>query len=197
MQTLKTARINTAGAYVSVGGLFPFHLGWKLSQGRLPVVRLGGHVEGNETGWECARREAAEEAGIQIHPIPHSTTYLAYGDSTSCEVKEIQWEHECRDAYDPLLVVAYQVERQASLSLMYLAQTDEMPIPAGEVRGLLLLDPGSIRRICAGPVTLEQYLSEGGKAILNHDYDRSRVLEPFKQLRIFNRLLQNQSIPIQ
>lgn len=53
---LQLARINTAGAYVCIDGLYPFAIGIRPHNGQIPIVRLGGHREEHETGWQCAVR---------------------------------------------------------------------------------------------------------------------------------------------
>lgn len=72
---------------------------------------------------------------------------------------------------------------------MYLAHVDEIPTPSGEVKGLLLLNTENVHRLCRESLTLGQYLSSGGKAILNYEFDLGLVLEPFIQLRLLSRLL--------
>ncbi len=185
---LKDAYIKTAGAYVYINGLYPFAIGWKLHNGNIPVVRLGGHVEENETGWECAVREVTEEANVQIRPVISAKTYLVSAEDITLDIQEIPWEQETDGNIKPILVVAYHLECETALSLMYLAQSDEKPTPSAEVKGILLLDPESIDQICRESITLGQYLQRGGKAIFNELFDRERTLEPFIQLRILSRL---------
>jgi hypothetical protein len=183
------ARINTAGAYVRAQGLYPFALGLQLNQGRIPVIRLGGHREEHETGWQCAVREVYEEASIRIQPLSPPTTYLADGDYIEADLKEIKWNHETDRENIPFLVVFYSREGRNSLSLMFLAQADELPTPSSEIKGLLLLEKENIHWLCKESRTLEQYLNRGGQAILNADFDRSLILQPFTQLRLLSRIL--------
>jgi hypothetical protein len=91
------------------------------------------------------------------------------------------------------LVVAYRSAGQALLSLMYLAEADELPNPSAEVQGLLLLNANQIQRLCHAPVTLAQYLNEGGQARLRAEFNTSLVLEPFIQLRLLAQILAAQS----
>ena len=72
---------------------------------------------------------------------------------------------------------------------MYLAHAEDMPTPSSEVKGLLFLTSEEIHRLCLEPQTLEQYLSSGGMAIMNAEFDKSLVLEPFLQLRLLSRML--------
>jgi ADP-ribose pyrophosphatase YjhB (NUDIX family) len=190
MACFKKARIRTAGAYVTVGGQYPFAIGRQPHQGHYPVFRLGGHVIDGESGWECAVREVAEEANIRIKPVLTDQTYLVSAADPDMALQEIEWEAEVPRDPKPLLVVAYDdIEKGPVLSLMYLAQSDEVPAPSGEVKGILMLDPESIELICRAPLILGQYLLGGGKAIFREAFDRNRTLEPFIQLRIFAQLL--------
>jgi hypothetical protein len=191
---IQKARINTAGAYVCIHGLYPFAIGTKLHNGHIPVFRLGGHREEHENGWQCAVREVNEETHLHINPLTPSTTYLLPdGDCTDAELEKIQWQYETELEPIPMLVVAYQREGETLLSLMYLAQTDGVPTLSSEIRGLLLLERGDIHRLCQGPITLEQYLRGGGKALMNHKFDQSLFLEPFTQLRLLSRILLEES----
>jgi len=189
---IQHARVNTAGAYVCLNGLYPFAIGIRPHNGHIPVVRLGGHREEHETGWQCAAREVYEETHLQIRPLTPLTTYLSDWDHIETELEEIRWQHETEGEPIPILVVTYRREDQISLSLMYLAHAEGLPRPSSEVKGLLLLEKEEIHHLCQEPLTLEQYLSRGGKAILNGEFDPGLVLEPFAQLRLLSRIL---SIP--
>ncbi len=186
---IQSARINTAGAYVWFDGLFLFAIGIQPHNGNIPVVRLGGHREDHETGWQCAVREVNEESGLKIAPIVHHRTYLSDWEHPGSEPQEIKWEQKNKKEPDPLLVVSHRLQDQIHLSLMYLAHAEGIPVPSSEVKGLLLLEREAIHRLCREQITLEQYLCEGGKAILNAEFDTQLVLEPFAQLRLLSRIL--------
>lgn len=193
MIDIQNARINTAGAYVCVNGLYPFVIGIRPYNGHIPVVRLGGHREEHETGWQCAAREVYEETNLQIKPIFPQTTYLSDWDHIETEPQEIQWGEKIDQEPAPILVVSHRREDEVSLSLMYLADTEGLPTPSSEVKGLLLLEEEEVHSLCQEPLTLEQYLSQGGKAILNDGFDTRLVLEPFIQLRLLSRILRIKS----
>lgn len=193
MIDIQNAGINTAGAYVCINGLYPFAIGSLPYNGRIPVIRLGGHREEHETGWQCAVREVYEEANLQIKPLTPPMTFLSDGDHIETELEEIRWQHETDQEYIPLLVVAYRREGRILLSLMYLAQAEGLPAPSSEIKGLLLLERKDIHRLCQEPLTLEQYLSSGGKAILNDEFDMGLILEPFAQLRLLSKIMSVQS----
>ena len=186
---IQNAKVNTAGAYVCINGLYPFAIGTQLHNGCIPIVRLGGHREEHETGWQCAVREVYEEANLEIKPLSIQTTFLADWDHLDTDLREIQWQPQMEEEPAPILVVTYRREDRIHLSLMYMAQADGIPIPSSEVKGLLLLDQENIVSLCQGSLTLGQYLHRGGQAILNYPFDTTVLLAPFAQLRLLARIL--------
>ncbi|HEX5807022.1 MAG TPA: NUDIX domain-containing protein, partial [Anaerolineales bacterium] len=102
-------------------GLYIFAIGIRPYKGRIPIVRLGGHREGNETGWQCAVREVYEEANLQILPVSPRAMYLSVWDQKQSEVQEVDWHCKTDDEPAPVLVVCYRSESDTHLSLMYLA----------------------------------------------------------------------------
>lgn len=183
-------RVVTAGAYVVLDGRFPFMVGPTPRGDRLAVVRLGGHREGRETPWECAAREAREEAGLAIRPLAPPRTYWfrdgrdpaarAPGDRRSAGL----------GAVAPLLVIQGSGARAGRLMPMYLASAAGVAAPLAETRGLLLLSPTEVSRLARAPLTLDGYLRAGGRALLREDLPAHLPLEPFLQLRLLATLLE-------
>ena len=182
------ATINTAGAYICINGLYLFALGSILHKGRIPVYRIGGHRQAGESSWECAAREALEEASLHIQPVDPETTYLVIENMAGVELQPIEWPYRAPGEPDPILIRAVEQQGQTLLSLMYLAQAGELPRPSSEVKGLLLLDKENIYALCQQSLTLGQYIANGGQAILNAAFDQSLILEPFLQLRALSKL---------
>jgi 8-oxo-dGTP pyrophosphatase MutT (NUDIX family) len=189
----QNTRINTAGAYVCIDDYYLFAIGIQLHNGHIPIFRLGGHREEHETGWQCAVREVYEETHLKIEPLRPPTTYISDCDHIDKDLQEIKWQHKLEPEPIPFLVVAYKREDSGHLSLMYLAEADGHPRPSSEVKGLLLLTSKEIYGLCEESLTLEQYLDRGGRAIFNHKFDTSLVLEPFAQLRLLSKILSIQS----
>jgi 8-oxo-dGTP pyrophosphatase MutT (NUDIX family) len=194
MIDIQNARVNTAGAYICIDGYYVFAIGIRPYNGHIPIVRLGGHREEQETGWQCAVREVYEESNLHITPLLPPTTYLCNWDQIDTELQEIQWQPKVKGEPIPKLVVTYRREDKMHLSLMYLAHAEGVPKPSSEVKGLLFLREEEVHRLCQGPLTLEQYLNTGGKAILNAEFDTSLILEPFAQLRLLSRILSTLSL---
>lgn len=183
----------TAGAYVQVGQRYPFVIGINAADpSTLALVRLGGHCEADETGWQCAAREVREEAALTIHPCEPPVTFWLNGDQDSLILHPIHWPHISSQPPAPLLVVSYPTTRPGRLAVMYLARAFEQPVPSAEVHGLLLLTPHDVHALVQQRVTLGQYLAQGGQAILRSPLPITQVLVPFLQLRAFAAILQAQ-----
>ncbi|EFH81562.1 hypothetical protein [Ktedonobacter racemifer] len=181
-----TTQIITAGVYVNVAGYFPFLVGPTKSGQALAVFRLGGHREGQETGWECAAREAYEEASLRIIPREAPATYWV--DSTDPEIAHPgTWPMQATDGVAPILVTSRD---NGTITPMYLAHAYDEPQPQNEAKALLLLSPTDIAYITTSSVTLEQYLARGGKAIFRADLPQHLPLKPFLQLHWLHKLLQ-------
>jgi hypothetical protein len=190
---IASTQINTAGAYICIHGLYVFAMGIRPHNGRIPVVRLGGHREVNETGWQCAVREVYEEANLKIEPLVPQTTYLCNWDTLESELQKTQWRPATEQNPVPLLVIQYCHDNNLHVSVMYLAHADGFPTPSSEVKGLVLLEEEEVHALCCESITLEQFIHRGGKAILNATFDTKLVLEPFAQLRLLSRILSAQS----
>ena len=193
MIDIRHARINTAGAYVCIHGYYLFAIGIQRPNGHIPIIRLGGHRERYETGWQCAAREVFEEANLQIAPLLPRTSYVSDWDHTDEDLQEIQWQNKIEPEPVPLLVVTYSRDADTHFSLMYLAHADGLPEASSEVKGLLLVTKEEVHLLCQESLTLHQYLSRGDKAIMDGEFDPKLVLEPFAQLRLLSRLLSIQS----
>lgn len=178
--------IFTAGVYAQCSGFFPFQVGPTKTDETLGVVRLGGHREAYETGWECAAREALEEASIRVTPLSPSATYWVEVTDEETFHKE-RWDLSLWNEVAPIVVSTYKEEYMTPI---YLGYSHDAPQPTGETKALLLLHPRDIAQIVQEPMTLEQYLQRGGKAVFKERLPQHLLLQPFPHLRFLYALLQ-------
>jgi hypothetical protein len=130
------SRMITAGVYVNVAGFFPFQVGPTQRGDTLGVVRLGGHREAEETGWECAAREAFEEASLRVTPRHPPATYWVEVTETPVLQAGI-WSAGSPDEIAPILV---STRKEESMTPIYLGYTHDIPQPSGEAKALLLFE---------------------------------------------------------
>lgn len=172
--------VRTSGAYVMYKNLFVFQVGPTSKGDTLGVVRLGGHKEADETAIETAKREVKEEASINITILNSPTTY--YKENWSAQSKKIKVENEV----NPILIIDSPDE---TLSTMYMAHAENEPTPSSETNGLLLLSVNDIRLICSKEIRLNDYIKQGGIAILKEKIDKDLILQPFPQLMFLAELV--------
>lgn len=181
MHNTSLHRIITAGVYVFAGGRFPFQVGLTKARTSLGVVRLGGHRENDETGWDCAVREAREEASITIHPLKPPATYW-YESAT---FRTAPWPYS-QDTNIPVVVTT---RSQGRITPIYLAYTHDQPVPSSETSAILLLRMSDIAQIVSGAWTLGQYIAAGGIARVRRPLPSGLMLEPYPHLRLLHQLL--------
>lgn len=180
--------VRTSGAYVIYKNLFVFQVGPTSKGDTLGVVRLGGHKESDETAVETAKREVKEEASIDTTILNLLTTY--YKENWNAQSKEIKVENEV----NPILIIDSPDE---SLSIMYVAYSKMLPKPSSETNGLLLLSLNDIELVCTGKITLNDYINQGGVAILKEKMDKELILQPFPQLMFLAELLKEDPVLLQ
>lgn len=180
--------VRTSGAYVMYKDLFVFQVGPTSKGDTLGVVRLGGHKEADETAVETAKREVEEEASIDITILNSPTTY--YKEYWNAQSKKLKVENEV----NPILIIDSLDE---SLSIMYIAYSKMLPKPSSETNGLLLLSLNDIELICTGKITLNDYINQGGVAILKEKMDKELILPPFPQLMFLAELLKEDLVLLQ
>ncbi|HFU7086034.1 TPA: NUDIX domain-containing protein [Bacillus cereus] len=177
--------VRTSGAYVMYKNSFVFQVGPTSKGDTLGVVRLGGHKEADEIAVETAKREVEEEASIDITILNSPTTY--YKEYWNAQSKKLKVENEV----NPILIIDSPDE---SLSIMYVAYSKMQPKPSSETNGLLLLSLNDIELICTKKITLNDYINQGGNAILKGKMNKNLVLQPFPQLLFLAELLKEDPI---
>jgi hypothetical protein len=180
---MNTKHVRTSGAYVLYDGLFPFQVGPTRKGDKLGVVRLGGHREEDETAVQTAVREVLEESSMKIKIISSPITY--YKRDWNHLASKIQTEDEVA----PILIKGSD---PASSTAMYLAHSESEPRPSSETSGLLLLTSKDVDLICKQKITLNDFLTQHGRALFKRELNKNLLLEPFPQLQFLAELLENE-----
>lgn len=174
-------QVNTAGAFLLVDGLFAFMVGPN-KQGELCVVRFGGHRENSETALECLRREMKEEVSITVKPVSSPITY--YAGSWEEEPKLIEQTFEAG-----IYPINIKGEEHGPLSILYLAYSEEEPIPDSETNGILFLNLADIELICRELITIDDFINNGGRALFHKELRRDIILKPGVHLKFLSMLI--------
>lgn len=66
--------LQTAGTFVLVDGRIALQAGPDQTGERIGIVRIGGHLEPGYSPWDCARREALEEASLVVEGVDAPAT---------------------------------------------------------------------------------------------------------------------------
>jgi hypothetical protein len=178
--------IITAGVYVNVAGYFPFQVGPDETGNVLGVVRLGGHREAHETAWQCAAREAMEEASLHVAPVHPPATYWVEVEG-DLALHPGEWSADTSDEVAPIVVSRRDGQ---AMTPIFLGISDDKPMPGMEVKGLLLLTPATIRLIATQTLTFGDYLNAGGKAIFRETLPLHLPLYPRLHLHLLHKLLE-------
>ncbi|MDV3425823.1 MAG: NUDIX domain-containing protein [Bacillota bacterium] len=149
---------------------------------KLGIVRLGGHIEGNENYLEALEREIKEEASIKIKLINSPSSFY-----------KKSWDE--RDYYEitdnipleikPLIITGDKVSSTA----VFLAYTEELPKPSSEAYGIIFLKENDIKDICSKKLCLNDFLRNGGKFIQQKEIDYNMEMYAGVHLAFLNRLL--------
>ena len=149
--------VKTAGVFLLYKNKFAFMIGPNKSEDKLGVVRLGGHIEGNEDVITCARREVKEEASVRIDIASSPITYWKRNwEDVTCEVID-------GSIFDirPLVIKG----DEAGSTMLFLAYTQEQLFPAAETHGIVLLSEQEVFEICNSRIALSTFVSRGGEFI--------------------------------
>ena len=172
----------TAGLYLKYRDRFAFMIGPNPENSHHAIVRFGGHIEGDEGAIECALREANEEADVNaVLADAPKTYYVADKDSAPTEV--------CRAGHgSPRPILVSGGTEEDPNSIMFLGEAATEPTPCGETRGVVLLAPDQIRRVCERRVPLREVLDSDDMLLEVERLDRDLPVVPYLQCRFLNQL---------
>ena len=172
---------------------FVFAFGPTPDGSRLAVVRLGGHIMDDESWIQCVTREISEEADIIPELINPVSTYWHESGSAHDNLVQVDLNGKSGSAAT-FLVTSTKRNYERRAALTYLAVARENPQPFAETVGIIFLGHSQVLNLCANPVSLDEFLSQGGRMMLRGSVDSSLVLTPFLQLRLLPELLRNEEM---
>lgn len=145
--------VKTAGVLLKEAGRYVFCYGPHAS-GDIYILRIGGHLEEGESPWECAAREAKEEAAVVVHQLPVNVSVKT--DGIGGQIVKLPGPIVL-DGYPserPLVLgVGGSLEPGAAKSTLFLAETRGISHPSNEVFGLVKLTAEKVIEIARTPHT--------------------------------------------
>ncbi len=134
--------VKTAGVLLREEGRWVFCYGPHVSGG-VYVFRIGGHREPEESPWECAAREAGEEAATIVHQVPSEVSVQT--DGAHGTISTLPWPAvvEGHPEERPL-VLGGSLEPATVSSTLFLAETTVECDPRDQIFGLVKLTPDQV-----------------------------------------------------
>ncbi|MBM7587764.1 hypothetical protein JOC86_004338 [Bacillus pakistanensis] len=170
----------TAGAFVIYQGSFVFQIDPTKQKDTLAIVELGGRRIKGEAPIETAEREVREEAAMNLYPLSAPVCYYKKSNSESLQ----------QMYFDELIAPIVILEKEDhSLSVTYLVESEDPPVPSGDTSGIIILTPEEIHTLCEGSWTLEEFKYNGGRVIEGREINKNLPLKPFPQIHILSKLL--------
>ena len=180
-------RVLTSGVILKNAGRFVFQFGYNAERDALGVVRLGGHVEPGESAGQTAIREALEEASTRVALIPSRTTFRYESNQRAIELIPTRWG---AGPPAPVLLAEMTAAGLTGLSVTYLAESLDPPVPAAETQALEFLTAAEVHWLAGSSVTLGDFIEAGGVVNDPSGLPRDLPLRPHGQLRALSILLE-------
>jgi hypothetical protein len=175
--------LKTVGSFVLYQNTLAFMIGPDKSGEKLGIVRLGGHIEGNENYLQALAREIEEEAAIKVKLINSPSSFYKRSWDERCY-------YEITDnipfGIKPLIITGDEVSSTA----VFLAYTEELPKPSSESYGIIFLKENDIKDICSKKICLKDFLKNGGRLIQQKKIDYDMKMYAGVHLTFLNRLME-------
>lgn len=180
----------TVGSFILYQDTLAFMIGPDNSGEKLGIMRLGGHIEKNESYMHALEREIKEEGSIKVSLINSPYTYyktnwndINYYDITNNIDFDIK----------PLIITG---DDQRSTAV-FLAYAQEEPKPSSEAYGIIFLNENEIKDICSKKLRLRDFLDDGGKLIQQKEIDYNMEMYAGVHIKFLYNLIENNSSLVQ
>lgn len=174
----------TVGSFIIYKDTLAFMIGFNQSGEKLRIVRIGGHIEKNESLIDALEREIKEEGDIKVKLIDSSTTFYkkSWEDEKYSEItNNIAWDIK------PLIIIG-DSRRSTALFLSY---AEKEPKPSSEAAGIIFLKENDIKDICSKRMTLREFINRGGKLIQQNELDYDMEICAGCHIEFLNRLIED------
>jgi hypothetical protein len=174
----------TVGSFILYQDTFAFMIGPDNSGERLGIMRLGGHIEKNESLLQSLEREIKEEGSIEVKLFDSPCTFYKrnWDDNNYSEItNNIEWDIK------PLIITGDKTRSTA----VFLSYTDKEPKPSSEAYGIIFLNENDIRDICSKKLKLMDFLNKGGKLIQQKEINYDKEMYAGVHLTFLNRLIED------
>jgi hypothetical protein len=178
--------LRTIGAFILYQDTLVFMIGPDYSGRRLGIIRLGGHIESEENYLDALNREIKEEASIEVKLVNSTHTYYM---SNWLEESYIDITNQVSLDIKPLVIV----KDVAPSTAIFLAYADSEPKPASEASGLIFLKLNELRSILKKHIKLKEFISNGGKVIINKKLDENLEIAAGVHLHFLYKLINDKN----
>ncbi|GKX66357.1 NUDIX hydrolase [Inconstantimicrobium mannanitabidum] len=172
----------TVGSFILYKDTLAFMIGPDNTGEKLGVMRLGGHIEENESYLQTLEREIKEEGSIEVNFLNSPNTFYKrnWNDNNYDEIID-----EIPLDIKPLIIVGDKVRSTA----VFLSYTEKEPKPSSEACGIIFLKENEVKRICSEKLRLRDFLDSGGKLIQQKEIDYNMEMYAGVHLTFLNRLI--------
>lgn len=174
----------TVGSFILYKDTLAFMIGPDNTGEKLGVMRLGGHIEENESYLQTLEREIKEEGSIEVKLLNSPNTFYKrnWDDNNYSEITD-----DIALDIKPLIIVGDKMRSTA----VFLSYTEEEPKPSSEACGIIFLKENEIKRICSEKLRLRDFLDSGGKLIQQKEIDYDMEMYAGVHLTFLNRLMED------
>lgn len=178
--------LKTVGSFILYQDTLAFMIGPDNTGEKLGIMRLGGHIEENESYLQTLEREIKEEGSIEVKLLNSPNTFYKrnWDDNNYSEITD-----DIALDIKPLIIAGDKMRSTA----VFLSYAEEEPKPSSEACGIIFLKESEIKRICLEKLQLRDFLESGGKLIQQKEIDYHMEMYAGAHLTFLNRLIEDKN----